>query len=68
MSEWIAVCGEEGSDPIEIETEDGKSSKLILLFHLTVFLYFALFLFRYRDDMTVKTSSICNTDTYLVGT
>jgi hypothetical protein len=27
MSEWIAVCGEEGSDPIEIETEDGKSSK-----------------------------------------
>jgi hypothetical protein len=27
MSEWIAVCGEEGSDPIEIETEEGKSSK-----------------------------------------
>ncbi len=27
MSEWIAVCGEEGSDPIEIETEDGKPSK-----------------------------------------
>jgi hypothetical protein len=52
MSEWIAVCGEEGSDPIEIETEDGKSSKLILLFHLTVF--YTCCLFRYRDDMTVK--------------
>jgi len=24
MSDWIAVCGEEGSDPIEIETEEGK--------------------------------------------
>ena len=25
MSEWIAVCGEEGDNPIEVETEDGKS-------------------------------------------
>ena len=24
MSEWIAVCGEEGDNPIEIETEDGN--------------------------------------------
>ena len=24
MSEWIAVCGEEGDNPIEVETEDGK--------------------------------------------
>jgi hypothetical protein len=54
MSEWIAVCGEEGSDPIEIETEDGKSNKLSPLFHLTVFYTVPCFLFRYRDDMTVK--------------
>ena len=24
MSEWIAVCGEEGDNPIEVETEDGQ--------------------------------------------
>jgi hypothetical protein len=23
MTEWIAVCEEEGSEPIEIETEEG---------------------------------------------
>lgn len=32
MSEWIAVCGEEGSDPIEIETEDDGT---LLLENLT---------------------------------
>ena len=30
MSEWIAVCGEEGSNPIEVETEDGMEIEFLI--------------------------------------
>ena len=32
MSEWIKVCGEEGGNPIEVETEDGN--EIFYLVHI----------------------------------
>ena len=39
MSEWIKVCGEEGGNPIEVETEDGNEIFYIVLHIITCSAY-----------------------------